>query len=154
MPKFGQPLSFAPALSHLFAIRSTLAPSVPCWITRMLKITLHDSAAEFRFHLEGRLSGPWVDELRQCWQTAASTTEGRSTVLDLHEVDFIDPAGQKLLSDMHAAGIRFVADTPLIQAFVEEACPGCECGTVEGKLARNTNAFLRSHASGHHPRTA
>src|SRR5215471_12170689 len=88
----------SPALSCLFAIHSTLAPSVPCGMSGMLKITLHDSAREFRFHLEGRLTGPWVDELRQCWQTAISTTEGRTIVLDLHEVDFIDPAGGKLLS--------------------------------------------------------
>src|ERR1017187_41000 len=39
----------------------------------MLKITLHDSAREFRLKLEGRLSGPWVNELEQCWKTASST---------------------------------------------------------------------------------
>ena len=60
----------------------------------MLKITLHDSSDELRFKLEGKLSGPWVGELRQCWQTAASTTHGRNTILDLREVDFVDPEGQ------------------------------------------------------------
>ena len=68
----------------------------------MLKITLHDSADEFRLCLEGKLSGPWVGELRQCWQTASSTTQGRRTVLDLREVDFVDAAGESLLCDMSA----------------------------------------------------
>src|ERR1017187_2255820 len=64
----------------------------------MLKITLHDSAREFRLKLEGRLSGPWVHELEQCWMTASSTTHGRNTVLDLGEVDFVDLAGESLLA--------------------------------------------------------
>ena len=125
----------------------------------MLKITIHDSAAEFRFHLEGRLSGPWVEELRQCWQTAASTTGGRATVLDLCDVDFVDPAGQRLLSEMHAHEVRLVAATPLIQAVVEEVCRACGCGavagsgTVERKLAPRADAFPCHHTSGHHPRT-
>ena len=120
---------------------------------RMLKITLHDSAGELRFHLEGRLSGPWVEELRQCWQTAASTTGGRITVVDLCDVDFIDPAGQRLLSEMHAHEVRLVAATPLIQAVVEEVCHACGCGTVEGKLDRRAHAFPRHHTPGHHART-
>src|SRR5579864_2102604 len=108
----------------------------------MLKITIHDCAAELRFRLEGRLCGPWVDELRQCWRTAASTTVGRATVLDLRDVDFVDTAGQALMSEMHAGDVRLLAVTPLIQAIVEEVrgASGCDpvagSGTVERKLAR------------------
>jgi len=45
----------------------------------------------FRLKLEGKLAGLWVGELQQCWQTAASTTHGRSTVVDLRDVDFVEP---------------------------------------------------------------
>jgi hypothetical protein len=92
---------------------------------RMLKITLHDSASELRFKLEGRLSGPWVGELRQCWQTAQSTTQDRRTVLDLGELDFVDPEGQTLLEDMHRQGVKLAAMTPFIRAIVEEICISC-----------------------------
>ena len=68
----------------------------------MLKITLHDSAGELRFRLEGRLSGAWVGELRQCWLTALSTVRGRKTTLDLGEVDYVDADGQSLLAEMSA----------------------------------------------------
>ena len=78
----------------------------------MLKITLHDSARELQLKLEGRLSGLWVHELEQCWQTASSTTQGRKTVVDLGEVDFVDPAGESLLARMHAQGVELVAVTP------------------------------------------
>ena len=96
----------------------------------MLKITLHDSAVELRLQREGRLSGPWVNELEQCWKTASSTTHGRKTVLDLGEVDFVDPAGQSLLAHMHAEGVELAAVTPLIRAVVREICRAPACGTV------------------------
>lgn len=97
----------------------------------MLKITLHDSAREFRLKLEGRLSGLWVHELEQCWKTARSTTQDRKTVLDLGEVDFVDPAGESLLAHMHAEGVEFVAVTPLICAVLQEICRVPACGRVE-----------------------
>ena len=118
----------------------------------MLKITLHDSSRELRFTLEGRLSGPWVRELQQCWHTAASATLGRTTVVDLCEIDFVDPEGQFLLAEMHQSGVRLLARTPLIQSIVEEACGAPCCATVEEKRASH-NAFLRSDTTGPDPRT-
>jgi anti-anti-sigma regulatory factor len=85
----------------------------------MLKITLLDSADECRFRLEGKLSGPWVTELRQCWNTASSTTHGRRTVMDLREVDFVDPAGEVLLGDMSQQGVDLQASTPFMRAVVD-----------------------------------
>ena len=99
----------------------------------MLKITLHDSARELQLKLEGRLCGLWVHELEQCWRTASSTTQGRKTVVDLGEVDFVDPAGESLLARMHAQGVQLVAVTPLIRAVLREVCRMPACGTV-GKV--------------------
>ncbi|MGO9255444.1 MAG: hypothetical protein ACLQU1_03965 [Bryobacteraceae bacterium] len=107
----------------------------------MLKITIYDRAQELRLRLEGRLAGPWVDELRQCWQTAGPITERRATVLDLREVDFVDPAGQALLGEMHRGGVRLEASCPLIQHLVEEIAGAPECARVEGKSARRPDAF-------------
>ena len=118
----------------------------------MLKITLLDSAHELRFRLEGRLSGPWVGELRQCWQTASSTTQGRSTVVDMGEVDFVDSEGQSLLAEMHGGGVRLVAVTPLIRAVVEEAAGGPRCATVEEKPARPAHVCHSPGKNGHDPR--
>ena len=110
----------------------------------VLKITLHDSSHELRFKLEGRLSGPWVRELQQCWQTAASTVRDRRTVLDLGEVDFVDPEGQSLLAEMHRGGVRLLATTPLIESLVEEVCGDSCCGSVEEKRAHSHDAFRRN----------
>ena len=123
-------------------------------IVPMLKITILDSARELRFRLEGKLSGPWVAELRQCWQTAASTTAGRATVADLREVDFVDPDGQRLLCEMHRAGVGLQAVTPLIRGLVEEICLGeriaagaAGCGTVEETPGARSDAVVRTHTS-------
>jgi hypothetical protein len=113
----------------------------------MLKITIDDSAAELRFRLEGRLSGPWVGELRQCWVTASSVALDRPTVLDLREVDFIDTEGRELLAEMCGASVRMVASTPLIEAMVGEIVPEVRCVTVEGKQAPVRHALFGSRAA-------
>ncbi len=112
----------------------------------MLKITIDDSASELRLRLEGRLSGAWVAELRQCWLTAASTTAGRTAVLDLREVDFVDSDGQALVSEMGQAGVHLVAATPLIQAMVEEISRTMACARFEEKPG--SDAFFRPETSG------
>jgi len=114
----------------------------------MLRITLHDSARELRIKLEGKLSGPWVEELHQCWRTASSTTAGRTTSLDLSDVDFVDAAGQVLLSEMHLRGVRLDAATPLILALVEEGLHRAGCATVEGQPAGSPDVPLFRDRSG------
>lgn len=96
----------------------------------MLKITLDDSADEFRLKLEGRLAGAWVKELEQCWRTAASTTSGRRTVVDLADVDFVDQAGEAVLAAMNSAGVELIGETPLICSMLEEVRHSRRCDRV------------------------
>jgi hypothetical protein len=93
-----------------------------------------------------------VGELQQCWQTAASTTHGRSTVVDLRDVDFVDPDGQSLLAEMHRQGVRLVAVTPLIQALVREISGQPRCVRVEEKSARRPHALSSPDTAGRDPR--
>jgi hypothetical protein len=113
----------------------------------MLKITLLDSSSELRFRLEGKLAGPWVTELRQCWQTASSTTAGRQTVVDLRDVDFVDGDGQGLLGEMHGYGVQLHANTPLIRSLLDEICRTSGCATVEEQPASRSDAFVCSDSS-------
>jgi ABC-type transporter Mla MlaB component len=118
----------------------------------MLKITLHDSADEFRLCLEGKLSGPWVGELRQCWQTASSTTQGRRTVLDLREVDFVDEAGETLLSEMRRCRVSIQVSTPFMQAVVDGISRKPGYGSVEDKPSRSSDAVVCADPSRPHSR--
>jgi hypothetical protein len=75
----------------------------------MLRICHSDSAEGQRWFLSGRLEGPWVDELRSCWQQARQRTPLARAVVDLKEVIFIDEAGAELLAEMEMAGAELVA---------------------------------------------
>lgn len=48
--------------------------------------------------LEGRLIGPWVEELRRSCEEATGSTEGLT--LDLRAVSFVDRAGVELLRSL------------------------------------------------------
>ena len=117
----------------------------------MLKITLHDHPNELRFRLEGKLAGAWVSELRQCWQTATSTTQGRAISLDLGEVDFVDAEGQALLADMHRHGVHLKAVTPLIRSLVAEIERAARYATVEEPPSRRSDVLVSSDPSKRNP---
>ena len=120
----------------------------------MLKITIYPSARETRLRLEGRLAGPWVGELRQAWLQCAQPPGGQNlpAVLDLREVDFVDPDGEALLKEMHGCGVRLEASCPLIQHLVEEIARACGCATVEGKSSERPDAFNSSNPTRRHSR--
>jgi ABC-type transporter Mla MlaB component len=118
----------------------------------MLKVTLHDSAGELRFRLEGRLSGAWVGELRQCWLTAQSTVHSRKTTLDLCEVDYVDADGQALLAEMFRQGVSLKAVTPLMREVVQEIERGGRCGRVEGAPAQRSDVLDSNHTVAPHRR--
>jgi hypothetical protein len=84
----------------------------------MLRITIHDSPGDFRLHLEGRLAGPWVQEVERCWQTAQSAGRNGPLTVDLRDVDFVNAAGEQLLAAMHQHGVRFLAASPMMKSLV------------------------------------
>jgi len=63
----------------------------------MLKINFSQTAAEEKWILHGRLSGPWVHELSTCWKVNHRTDAERACIVDLNEVTFIDKSGERLL---------------------------------------------------------
>ncbi len=86
----------------------------------MLRITVHDSRRALTFQLEGRLAGPWVRVLEECWQ---STLAGRHDLvlrLDLTGVTSLDAAGRACLAGLHRQGAEFVAADCLTKAVVAE----------------------------------
>jgi hypothetical protein len=57
--------------------------------------------------LEGKLLGPWVDEVSKA--CAAGTGTSSPINLDLSALVFVDAAGERLLRDLIARGIDVVA---------------------------------------------
>jgi hypothetical protein len=83
----------------------------------MLKITTPTGATGTIFELEGRLAGPWVQELEGCWQRIVIRDQPIKVVL---AVTFIDSEGRKLLAEMHRQGAELAAKEFMMKAIIEE----------------------------------
>jgi anti-anti-sigma regulatory factor len=86
----------------------------------MLRITLHDDAGSLTFQLEGKLAGPWVQELERCWHGTLAGERRQVLRVDLTGVTSIDAAGKEFLAAIHAQGAEFVACGCLMRAVVAE----------------------------------
>ena len=86
----------------------------------MLRITITTRPEDAIVALEGRLAGPWVDELARCWKTLTAKQDAGSIHVQLDAVMFIDDAGRVLLRTMHEAGATFAASGCMTRAILEE----------------------------------
>jgi len=90
----------------------------------MLRITVHDDAGSLTFRLEGRLAGPWVQELEASWRNALTHQPKPILRVDLTGLTFINAAGKACLAAMHRQGAEFVAADCLMKAVVAEIAQG------------------------------
>jgi hypothetical protein len=86
----------------------------------MLRITVHDKPGALTLQLEGRLAGPWVQVLDECWQSALACRRQPIVRVDLTEVTSIDASGRACLEALHRRGAKFIAADCLTKAVVAE----------------------------------
>ena len=84
----------------------------------MLRVTVYEDGTLYRLELAGRLGGPWVAETEQAWRS--SSCSDKQIEIDMRQVTAVDDAGRDLLSAMHQAGARLVAEGVAMTALVEE----------------------------------
>jgi ABC-type transporter Mla MlaB component len=65
--------------------------------------------------LEGKLSGPWVDELKNCWKIIAHRTNRKGIKVDLQGVSYLDNGGRDLLLRMEREGASLVECSDFIR---------------------------------------
>jgi ABC-type transporter Mla MlaB component len=112
----------------------------------MLRITVHDEPGVITFQLEGKLIGPWVQVLVECWQRVLVRQRQSAICVDLTDVTSVDAAGQACLAGLHRQGAEFVAADCLSKAVVEEIrqaallCCGRAIDTGERRPKRNRGA--------------
>ena len=93
----------------------------------MLKIDTVESASEIVLSLDGRLAGPWVDELEFHWRRTQATAGERRVVVDLSGVTGIDGAARYLLQLMRVRDVSLVgACLPIRASLDDEATPTSE----------------------------
>ena len=110
------------AIVRQFGEKIAKSPSV-LQETNVLKITVKFEPGLETLELEGKLAGPWVAELEQCWATARSgTANGAENRLRVHlrAITYIDAAGRELLAVMSAQGVELVAEGCMMRSIVTE----------------------------------
>jgi anti-anti-sigma regulatory factor len=87
----------------------------------MLKITGQRDAAldSMSLRLEGKLAGPWVEELHSYWRQISGNQQS-GAVIDLTGVTFIDADGKALLTKLWQQGVELRATGCLTRCIIEE----------------------------------
>jgi ABC-type transporter Mla MlaB component len=101
----------------------------------MLRITVHDKPGVLTFQLEGRLAGPWVQVLQECWQSALARQRQPILCVDLTEVTAIDAAGRACLATLYRRGAEFIVADCLTKAVVAEITRSPSAGTQKGECS-------------------
>jgi len=99
----------------------------------VLRISVEENPGALSLILEGRLVGPWVDELRRLCQERGAAKKGLQTTVDLCGVTAMDRRGQALLDDLFHRGAALRCSDVMNQYLVEqmagagaqEACRPC-----------------------------
>src|SRR6266446_7845503 len=86
----------------------------------MLRITTEKKRVKTVLSVEGRLAGPLVSTLEQCWRELRAASPQEKFYVNLCGVSFIDAAGKMLLKEMNRQGGQLVAEGCLNQAIVKE----------------------------------
>lgn len=84
----------------------------------MLKITQRTESNLTILEVEGKLTGPWVDELYNCCREKRAG--GAKLCIDLQSVSFIDAQGKATLSRLHQEGATIVGRGCLTRAIIAQ----------------------------------
>jgi len=86
----------------------------------VLRISVEQNQDAVSFVLEGRLVGPWVEELRTLWNERAGHREGVGFTVDLCGLTAMDTDGQRLLEELLQRGATLRCSDVMNQYLVEQ----------------------------------
>ena len=80
----------------------------------MLRITVVESSkTAVTLRVEGRITGPWVEELRTACNMH-TVPDHVQLSLDLADISFADAAGIELLKELGSRGVGLIRTTPYL----------------------------------------
>jgi len=94
----------------------------PCLIAGMaLRITIEENGQAMVLKLEGRVVGPWVDELDHLWDRTSASLAARKLSLDLRDTTFADAGGIRVLRAIYSqTDAAILTNSPWTQYLAEE----------------------------------
>jgi hypothetical protein len=88
----------------------------------MLRITIEEGERAQTIKLDGKMAGPWVEELDRTWRLLVPSLGGKQLVIDMRNVTFVDGKGRQLLREIHQqTAACFLTDSLLTRYFADEA---------------------------------
>jgi hypothetical protein len=93
----------------------------------MFKISIVDTPSQRRLVVEGRLSEPWVDELRSTWRSASRDLKERKLLIDLSSLTVISREGEDAIFDLMKQGAKFSCAGILTRHVLKGLARKCQC---------------------------
>ena len=84
-------------------------------------------SAQRRLVVEGKLSGPWVAELRTTCRNAKRDLEGRRLVIDLSSLTLISREGEDAIVDLMKEGAKFSCAGVFTRHVLKRLARRCRC---------------------------
>lgn len=109
----------------------------------MMKITFFKDSESAVLKVEGRLAGPWVDELEKTWHSVTPATSASHLVLDLCDVTFVDAEGRQLLAEMHEAGVDLIGEGIMTNYMIEGIKRNRNGHKVKGQQSNGLKSSFR-----------
>jgi hypothetical protein len=119
----------AGSCSAYFAIGLSIAllSSEEIRCTAMLRITVVESSKNaVTLRAEGRIAGPWVEELRQACNVFIPP-ERVQLFLEIADISFADAAGIALLKELRDRGVSLMRTTAFVAEQLRDGTSPLEC---------------------------
>jgi anti-anti-sigma regulatory factor len=98
----------------------------------MLRISIIPTADSTHIILEGRVAGPWAEELSRTWAEAAPTVGKRTVSIDLRNTTYADASGIRVLQEIYRnAGAELITGSPWTKYLAEEVTRGSAIKSTE-----------------------
>ena len=91
----------------------------------MLRISITPTAEVVTITLDGRVAGPWAEELGRSWAEVAPTLGTRKVTIDLRNTTYADAAGIDVLKGIYGkAAAELITGSPWTKYLAEEVTRG------------------------------
>jgi hypothetical protein len=105
----------------------------------MFKISIVDTPSQRKLLVEGKLTEPWVAELRTACRNAGRDLNGRKLVINLSSLTVISREGEDAIYDLMKQGAKFSCGGVLTKHVVKRLARICRCPKEAGEK-RELNA--------------
>ncbi len=114
----------------------------------MLRVTIEERDDRVVFRVEGKLKGPWVEELEKCWRSTSGHATNKIFCVDLDRVDFIDDQGRALLTEMARTGVELIATEAMMRSTVQQIVAAHGMNSMESTSEHGSETELSRSIEG------